>query len=152
MCWSIDHHDTDLSGQATYHDGHKITFFLWQKWIRTVECGILAIKKLLWKLYKSDYIQSFQTCPLNMYMKKKKKFDCKRKIKFFYLNFSSIATLKKNKDNGFLCHLCFLHIYLFWLTPSVVWNAAIWDISLGNSLGHFIGNFFLSKFKKKFIK
>ena len=47
--------------QATYHDGHKIAFFLWRKWIRTMECGIVTIKKLLWKLYKSDYIQSFQS-------------------------------------------------------------------------------------------
>ena len=40
----------------------------------------------------------------NMYNKKKKekKFDFKRKITFFYLNFSSIATLKK-KDTDFLC-------------------------------------------------
>ena len=41
-----------------------------------------------------------------MYKKKKKEniSDCKRKRTFFYLNFSSIATLK-NKDNKFLCQL-----------------------------------------------
>ena len=52
-----------------------------------------------------------------MYMKKKKEniFGYKRKRTFFYLNFSSIATLKK-KVNGFLCQLCFLSLYLFWLT------------------------------------
>ena len=46
-----------------------------------------------------DYIQSFEMCPLNTYKKKKKenKFDCKRKRTFFYLNFSSVATLKKQK-------------------------------------------------------
>ena len=55
-------------------------------------------------------------CPLNTYKKKKKekKFDCKRKITFFYLNFSLIATLR-NKDNDFLSQLCFLSLYLFWL-------------------------------------
>ena len=31
--------------QATYHNGHKITFCLWRKWIRTVEFEVLAIKK-----------------------------------------------------------------------------------------------------------
>ena len=38
-------------------------------------------------------------CTLNTYWKKnkKKKFDCKRKRTFFYLNFSSIATLKKQR-------------------------------------------------------
>ena len=45
LCWSIHCYDTDPGGQATYHDGHKFAFSLWRKWIRTVECGILAIKK-----------------------------------------------------------------------------------------------------------
>ena len=49
-----------------------------------------------------------------MYNKKKKKFDCKRKITFFYLKFSSNATLK-NKNNDFLCQLHFLRLYHFWL-------------------------------------
>ena len=38
---------TDPDGQATYHDGHKIAFSLWQKLIRTVESQILPIKTLL---------------------------------------------------------------------------------------------------------
>ena len=42
---SIDCYDIDVGGQASYHDGRKMTFSLWRKWIRTVECGILAIKK-----------------------------------------------------------------------------------------------------------
>ena len=45
MCQSIGHYDTDPGGQATYHNGYRIAFSLWQKWIRTVGCGILAIKK-----------------------------------------------------------------------------------------------------------
>ena len=59
-------------------------------------------------------------CPLNTYWKKKKKnkFDCKRKRTFFYLNFSSITT-SKNKGNDFLCQLCFLSLYLFWLTACI---------------------------------
>ena len=42
---SIGRYDTNPGGQATYHDGHKIVFSLWRKSIRTVECGILEIKK-----------------------------------------------------------------------------------------------------------
>ena len=56
---SIDCYNTDAGGQATYHNSHKIAFSLRRKLIRTVECGILVIKKTLWKLYKSDYSQSF---------------------------------------------------------------------------------------------
>ena len=41
---STDRYDTDPGGQATYHDGHRIALLLWRKWIRTVECGIQAIK------------------------------------------------------------------------------------------------------------
>ena len=42
----------------------KNTFFTEHLWtsafeIRNVECEILAIKKILWKPYKLDYIQSF---------------------------------------------------------------------------------------------
>ena len=40
--------------------------------------------------------------------KEKGKIDCKKGT-FFYLNFSSIATLK-NKDNDFLCQLLFLEL------------------------------------------
>ena len=52
-----------------------------------------------------------------MYKKNKneKKFDCERKRTFFYLFFLSITTLK-HKDSDFLCPLCFLSLYLFWLT------------------------------------
>ena len=57
-----------------------------------------------------------------MYKKNKneKKFDCKRKITFFYLSFSSTATLK-NKANDFLCQRCFLHLYLFWLAACILY-------------------------------
>ena len=46
------------------------------------------------------------------------KFDCERKRTFFYLFFLSIATLK-SKDSYFLCQLCFLSLYLFWLTACI---------------------------------
>ena len=172
FCQSGDRYDTDPGGQTTYHDGHKIVFSLWRKWIREAATGgvlrnfarpatllkkrlwhrcfpvgfaiflrtpflqntsgplllqlelwnieFWRLKKLLWKPYKSDYIQSLQTCPLNMYKKKKKekKFDSKRKRTFFYLNFSWIATLK-NEDNNFLYQLCFLSLYLLWLTACI---------------------------------
>ena len=55
------------------------------------------LKKLLWKPYKSDYIQSFLNLPIKHVKEKKKKFDCNRKRTFFYLNLSSIATLKKQR-------------------------------------------------------
>ena len=34
FCQSGDRYDTDPGGQTTYHDGHKIVFSLWRKWIR----------------------------------------------------------------------------------------------------------------------
>ena len=72
--------------------------FLWRKWIRTVDCGILAIKKLLWKPYKSDYIQSFLNVHIkHVQEKEKKNLIIKRKRTLFYLNFSSIAILKKQR-------------------------------------------------------
>ena len=99
----------------------KIAFSLWTKWIRTVECGILAIKKLMWTTLHKNYIQFFQTCPLNTHKKKKKekKFDCRRKRTFFYLSLSSIATLK-SRDNDFLCQLCFLSLHLFYISSLYV--------------------------------
>ena len=95
MYRSTDRYNINLGGQATYHDGHKIAFSLWLKWIRTVERGILAIKKTSAKTLQLEvYSVFFQK------KKKKKKFDCKRKKTFFYLNFSSIAILE-NKDKIF---------------------------------------------------
>ena len=52
LCRSFDHYNTDPGSQATYHNGHKVAFFLWPKWIRTVECAILVIKK--------TYVRSLQ--------------------------------------------------------------------------------------------
>ena len=85
-----------------------------------LERGILAIKKTSVKTLQIGLYSVLLNVPIKHVQEKKKKFDCKRKRKFFYLNFSSIATLKKNnKDNSFLCQLCFLCIYLFWLTPCI---------------------------------
>ena len=94
---SIDQYDTDTGGQATYHDGHTIAFSLWPKWIRTSECGILVISKtsvrsLQIRLYSVFFKRTHET-----HTWKNKKFDCQRKITFFYFHFSSIATLKKRK-------------------------------------------------------
>ena len=92
----------------------KNAFFTEYLWttafvIGTVECGILL----------KDFLKTLQiglySAFLNTYKKRENKFDCKRKRTFFYFNYSSIATLK-NKVNKFLCHLCFLSLYLFWLT------------------------------------
>ena len=81
-----------------------------------MECGILAIKKTSVKSLQIGLYSVFLNMPIKHVKEKKKenKFDCKRKRILFYLNFSSIATLKY-KDNDFLCQLCFLSLYLFWL-------------------------------------
>ena len=62
--------------------------------------------KKLWKLYKSDYIQSFLRCPLNTYKKKKHSF----------ISTSLQLRYWKNKNQDFLCQVCLLSIDLFWLT------------------------------------
>ena len=115
LCQLINRYNTDTGGQATsYHNSHKIAFSLWQQWIRIVECGILVIKKTSAKTLQIKLYSVFLSVPISMYKKKKreKKFDCKRKRTFFYLNFSSIATLKI-KDNDFLCQLCLVNSMYF---------------------------------------
>ena len=59
LCPSIDCYGTDPVGQATYHDGYKITFSHWQKWIRTVECGVLAINKTFVKILQIELYPVF---------------------------------------------------------------------------------------------
>ena len=56
--------DTDPDGQATYHDGHKIAFSLSRKWIRTVECGILAIKKTSAKTLQVELYSDLLSVPI----------------------------------------------------------------------------------------
>ena len=79
--------------------------------IKTADVESWRLKKLLLKLTNRLY-SAFLYVPIKHVMEKK--FDCKKRRTFFYINFSSIATLK-NKDNDFLCQLCFLCLYLFWL-------------------------------------
>ena len=55
----LDCYDADPGSQATYHDSHKIAFSLWRKWIRAVECGILAIKKTLAKTLQIELYSVF---------------------------------------------------------------------------------------------
>ena len=115
MCQSTDCYNIDPGAQANYHNCRKIAFFPLTKWIITLECEILMIKKYFCETFTNRIIFShFKRTIKNMYNKKKKKFDCKRKITFFYLKFSSNATLK-NKNNDFLCQLHFLRLYHFWL-------------------------------------
>ena len=58
-------------------------------------------------LWSIELYSVFLSVPIkNVQEKKENKCVCERKITFFYLNFSSIATLQ-NKDNDFLCQLCF---------------------------------------------
>ena len=116
--WSLRQPIQVVKLPATTITRFKIVFSLWTKWIRTVECGILAIEKLMWKTLHKNYIQFFQTCPLNTHKKKKKekKFDCRRKRTFFYLSLFSIAT-SKSRDNDFLC---FLSLHLFYISSLYV--------------------------------
>ena len=78
-------------------------------WLELWNVEFWRLKKLLWKpsVFLNMLIKHIQE-------KKKMKFDCKKK-NIFYLNFSSIATLKIKK-NIFFMSLCFLSLYLFWLT------------------------------------
>ena len=117
MYRSINHYNTDPSGQATYHDSHKITFFLWRKWTRTVECEILAIKKLLlWKITNWTIFILFKRAIKHVCARKK--LIVKEKQHFFISTFLHLQHWK-NKDNDFLCQLCFLSLYLFWLTTCI---------------------------------
>ena len=99
----------------------------WWKLIRTVECGILAMKKTSVKTLQIGIYSIFINVPIkhvqDKNMQKKKKSDSKRKTTFFYLNFPSIATLKKN---DFQCRLCLLSICLFWLTPCIFDFLYLW--------------------------
>ena len=92
-------------GQATYHDIHKIAFFLWRKWIRTVECGILVIKKASVRTLQIGFYSVFLKVSIKHIQEKEiwyKKntylsqllFNCnieKTKIMVFYVNFVSWA-------------------------------------------------------------
>ena len=73
MCQSIDRYNTDPGGQATYHDGYKIAFCLWRKWIRTVECGILAIKKKIVKTLQIGLHSVFLNLPIKHLQEMKRK-------------------------------------------------------------------------------
>ena len=86
--------------------------------LRNVE--FWQLKTILWKPYIQIILYSvFLNKPIKYVQEKKENiFDCKRKRTFFYLNFCSIAT-SKNKDNDFLCQLCFLSLHLCWLTTCI---------------------------------
>ena len=55
---------------ATYNDGHKIAFSLWRKWIKTVECGILAIKKAFVKTLEMGLYSVFLIVPIKRVQEK----------------------------------------------------------------------------------
>ena len=67
LCRSFDHYNTDPGSQAAYHNGHKVAFFLWPKWIRTVECGILVIKKTYVSSLQIRLYSVFLNVPCNLY-------------------------------------------------------------------------------------
>ena len=65
------------------------------------------LRKLLWGVCKSDYIQSFLIVPMK-YWKKKKKFDYKRKITFFLSPLLFNCNIEKNKI--MICYPNFLQL------------------------------------------
>ena len=80
-----------------------------------------GLKKLPWKLYKSDHIQSLNF-PLNMYKKKKKinKSDCKRKITFVLSQLVFNFNIEKTKIMIFYINfVSWAYIYSFWLTACI---------------------------------
>ena len=72
MCWSIDCYDTDPDGQATYHNSVKIFFSFQRKWIRIVECGILAIKKFSAKTVQIELYSVFLSMSIKHILEKEK--------------------------------------------------------------------------------
>ena len=109
LYWPIDRYHTDPGGQVAYHNSHKTAFSLWRKWIRTVECGILVIKRTVKTLQIGSY-SVFLKVPIK-HIQEKKKFDCKRKRTFIYLNFSSIATFKKKYNIFYVNFVSWNYIY-----------------------------------------
>ena len=113
MCWSIDHYNTDPCCQATYHNGHKIAFSLWPIWIKIVKSEILVIKKTSMKILQV-ILSVLLNMPIKHIQEKKRNLTVKEKEHSFI---STCLQLQhwKNKDNDFLCQLCFLSLCLFWL-------------------------------------
>ena len=71
LCWSIDRYDTDPGIQATYHYGHKISFSFWEKWVRTVECGILAIEENFCESFTNQIILNLFKCAHETHTRKR---------------------------------------------------------------------------------
>ena len=72
MHQSIDRYNTDPGSQATYPNGHKIAFSIWQNWIRTVECEILGTKKTSMKTIQIGLQTVFLNVPIKHVQEKEK--------------------------------------------------------------------------------
>ena len=81
----MDRYDTDPDGQATCYPIHENELDLWN----VKFCD----KKYFCGTFTNQTIFSFLDVPIKHVQEKKE--ICKRKRTFFYLNFFSIATLKK---------------------------------------------------------
>ena len=101
LCWSIDCYNTDPGSRATYHNDCKIAFSLRPKWIRTVECGILVIKKTSVKMLQIRLYSVILKVPIKNVQEKDNCNIEQTKIMIFYVNFIS------------------WDYYLFWLTPCI---------------------------------
>ena len=69
-------------------------FFFILIMMHTIENNYFLVHTKLGNLWYSVFLN----VPINHKKKNRKKFDCKRKKTFFYLNFSSIVTLKKQRQ------------------------------------------------------
>ena len=75
----------------------------------------------MWKPYKSDYIQSFLHVTVK-HVQGKKKFDCKRKRKFYFTLTSFQLQHWKNKDIDYLCQLYLLSLQWKLLTVDFLYS------------------------------
>ena len=125
MYWSIYCYYTNPGSQATYHDSQKIAFSLLQKWIRTVEYGIVVIKKASVKTLQIGLYSVFSNVPIKH--TRKRNLIVKEKGHSFISTSLQLQYWKNNKD--FLCQLCLLSLYLFWLTPCIFDLFYLWITS-----------------------
>ena len=79
-------------------------------------CEIQAIKKTSVKTLEVGLYSVFLNVPIKHVQEKEILWEKKKKSLLFQLLFN--CNIEKN-NNVFLCQLCFLLIYLYWLTPCI---------------------------------
>ena len=117
MYRSINHYNTDPSGQATSTTVTRLPSSFDEN-----ELELWNVK--FWRL-KSFCCENITNWTIFILFKRaikhvcaRKKLIVKEKQHFFISTFLHLQHWK-NKDNDFLCQLCFLSLYLFWLTTCI---------------------------------